>query len=80
MSAANFTAAISDVEFNTSALIDMDQVTFFQDFLDALNTRIGQIDDVSPLFQKLNATRDRVLALQNEVNASGAGLEVSPAP
>lgn len=73
---ADFEDGIAGVESGAGAAKDVDYVTMFSQLDAAVGVRIAAANTASPAHRKLNAFRLRVKGLQNEADASGAGLSV----
>lgn len=80
MAQSDFEAAIVGVESSSGDTKEADLITFFSQLTAALDVRIAAANNPSPAAQKLRGVRDRSLALENEVDASGAGLVLRPDP
>ena len=76
MAQSDFEAGLSGVESGSGDTKDIDYVTMMTQFDAAIGVRIAAANNTSPCNKKLQALRLRVLQFQNEVDASGAGMQV----
>ncbi len=76
MAQSDFEAGIAGVESGSGDTKEADLITMFSQLDAAIGVRLALANNPSPANKKLQAVRLRVRAMQNEVDASGAGLVV----